>query len=142
HGIDPDDGGDAIADAFERTRRREASIGMGDEANVGEVFPLHQVAHVRYVRVEIGVLAEQMRAITEPGKCRRIYFVPGLLEPVRNATPVPSSARGPGNQEKRLARRLSTRLADQPGWRNNCGGARSSRKNTNACASRDVWQTH
>jgi hypothetical protein len=36
--------------------------------NVGEVFPFHQIGDVRYVRIEIDILAQEMRAVSQPGK--------------------------------------------------------------------------
>ena len=67
--IDPHDRRDAIANSFERARSRKATMGMGDKANVGKVFPFDEVGDVRYVRIEIYVFAQEVRAIRQSRQC-------------------------------------------------------------------------
>src|SRR5260370_20988385 len=65
-----------------------------------------------------------------------------LFESVRNATPIPSSAKATGNQNKRLARGLSTRATDKRIRRNYRGRAYSGRKTADHSAAGDVLQSH
>src|SRR5260370_4232829 len=108
---------------------------MGDKANVGAVLPFHDIRDVSYVRVKIYVLAQEMRAICQSGKRERIHLMALLFESVRNATPIPSSAKGTGNQNKRLARGLSTRATDKRIRRNYPALAYSGRKTSDHSAS-------
>src|SRR5258708_36364197 len=65
-----------------------------------------------------------------------------LFESVRNATPIPSSAKATGNQNKRLARGLSTRATDKRIRRNYRGRAYSGRKTADHSAAGDGLQSH
>jgi hypothetical protein len=63
--INPNDGRDTVSDAFERAGCR-ITVRPCNKANVGEVFPFHQIGDVRYVRIEIDILAQEMRAVSQP----------------------------------------------------------------------------
>src|SRR5258708_37199062 len=115
---------------------------MGDKANVGEVFPFHDIRDCSYVGVKIYVLAQEVRAICQSGKRERIHLMALLFESVRNATPIPSSAKGTGNQNKRLARGLSTRATDRRIRRNYRGRAYSGRKTADHSAAGDPCTNH
>ena len=109
--VEPDDRGDAVVDLFERARGRPAAVGMRDEADILQVFPVHQIDDVGDVGVEDDVLAEQMRAVAIAGERRRIDLVAVPFENVGAAPPAPAAMPGAVNEHESLARvRLRHRL--------------------------------
>src|ERR1700735_2502248 len=77
---------------------------MRHEADVLEVFPIHQIDDVGDLGVEIDVFAQKMRAVAVAGQRRRIDLVAMALENVGGAPPAPAAMIGAVDEYECLAR--------------------------------------
>src|SRR6516225_11316007 len=97
-----------------------------DHQHVLEVLPFDDIDNVGDVRVEIDILAHEVRALADASQRRREHLVALLLEQVRHPPPAPAAMPCAVHEHESLALR-----GLRPGWR--AAERRRAHADTGAC---------
>src|SRR5262249_49125419 len=132
-GVEEHDRADSFAHLFGHARNDEAAIGMADEHDAVEAFPLDDVDDISDVGRKVHLAVDEVRALAQTRHRRREHLVPALLQKIGHAPPAPAAVPGAVHEHEGL-RRVRLRRC----WR----AAQSGRARAGPCACQHAAAGH